>query len=497
MIAKLAAKGGNGYVALERSWYLLLWGTVLFLIADVGYAIIYLFILGHQTTLPIFAGALTLLVAVMTSPLVLRNPFPVAQVLIGGFFAVEWGLTATSGGVVAFNLAWFSLVPVFAVFMAGWRSAVVWCVAVVGALIYFYLSGRGEQPHPIGTAFQPGSDAWSLAITVDVIGLVIVVTASLIFSERAKERAFVETLRAQQSTAETLAVLRKAVSQMGGAISSAATISKNVGSHAHTLNNGMKQQVQDFMELSNEANFAAADLHRDHCTAEQLAQTAGNAHAGAEHGGQVIKDALGQMDQVANEVSELADSFDVLATRSKQIGSIVELISGIASKTNLLALNAAIEAARAGEYGRGFAVVADEVRSLADQTHAATSEIADLISGISGTVDSAATIMERTCNQASLASTNAAASLRYIDEITVQSSVLSTSIYQLSRSSDKHAENSSSMASRVEKLAHSTTEFFSSVATIDTAANELSKVAHGLEVSMADIHSSFQIGQDI
>ncbi|MEH2471777.1 hypothetical protein V1281_007036 [Nitrobacteraceae bacterium AZCC 2161] len=46
----------------------------------------------------------------------------------------------------------------------------------------------------------------------------------------------------------------------------------------------------------------------------------------------------------------------------------MELINGIAKKTNLLALNATIESARAGEAGKGFAVVASEVKSLANQT---------------------------------------------------------------------------------------------------------------------------------
>lgn len=46
-----------------------------------------------------------------------------------------------------------------------------------------------------------------------------------------------------------------------------------------------------------------------------------------------------------------------LQAQAGQIGTIIELIAGIADQTNLLALNAAIEAARAGEPGRGFAVV--------------------------------------------------------------------------------------------------------------------------------------------
>ena len=100
-------------------------------------------------------------------------------------------------------------------------------------------------------------------------------------------------------------------------------------------------------------------------SAEGANRQAASASQVAERGGEVVREVVSKMDDIA--------------TSSRRIADIIGVIDGIAFQTNILALNAAVEAARAGEQGRGFAVVASEVRSLAQRSATAAREIKGLI----------------------------------------------------------------------------------------------------------------------
>jgi methyl-accepting chemotaxis protein len=82
------------------------------------------------------------------------------------------------------------------------------------------------------------------------------------------------------------------------------------------------------------------------------------------------------------DVDKLDNTLQSVNAASLEIGSVLDFIKSVASRTSLLALNANIEAARAGPAGRGFAVVANEVKALATQTKEATEGVASKVGRI-------------------------------------------------------------------------------------------------------------------
>lgn len=160
---------------------------------------------------------------------------------------------------------------------------------------------------------------------------------------------------------------------------------------------GVAQGAEDQLAAVDKATLVVAQMEK---SIENLAVSAGNVGESAtqatektDRGNEVVGKAVAQMDNIEQVVGVSLKVVESLGGRSKEIGQIVETISGIAGQTNLLALNAAIEAARAGEQGRGFAVVAEEVRKLAEQSQLASKHITTLIGQIQADTEQAVVTM--------------------------------------------------------------------------------------------------------
>ncbi|MBP3594679.1 MAG: cache domain-containing protein [Lachnospiraceae bacterium] len=94
-------------------------------------------------------------------------------------------------------------------------------------------------------------------------------------------------------------------------------------------------------------------------------------------------------------MGEVQEQTNATNKSALEIRSATDMITQIASQTNLLSLNASIEAARAGDAGRGFAVVADEIRKLADQSKESAAQITAIIGELMKNSNNSVEIMKQ------------------------------------------------------------------------------------------------------
>ncbi|MEZ8242052.1 methyl-accepting chemotaxis protein [Vibrio splendidus] len=198
----------------------------------------------------------------------------------------------------------------------------------------------------------------------------------------------------------------------------------------------------------------------------------------SESGRQIMNTNISTINQLEVRLTESVGAVGELQQMSSQIGSILDVIRGIAEQTNLLALNAAIEAARAGEQGRGFAVVADEVRVLAQKTTQSTSEIETMISNLQSSSKTASNVIESCMSDMDMSVQQASSANSAMEEIQALILEISHMSTHISQAAAEQSETSGDIARNIEDINHIADKSYQAMSSIAEASQNLTILAN-------------------
>jgi len=275
--------------------------------------------------------------------------------------------------------------------------------------------------------------------------------------------------------------LQGIIQQLKGHSDHVGTAADELANIARLSHGGMERQRSDTDQVATASNEMAATVMEVTNSAEQGSEAASAANSAADVGSNVVNETIDIINRLADDVEQGENAVNQLRQDSQNVGTVLDVIRGIAEQTNLLALNAAIEAARAGEQGRGFAVVADEVRTLASRTQESTQEIQAMIESLQSSAGQATTIMERGKGTSEEGVTKAAEAGEALRNIAEAVSVINDMNTQIAGAAKEQSAVATEMDKNITNISHATEENTKNSNQLAGAGNSLTEIATQLQ----------------
>lgn len=242
-----------------------------------------------------------------------------------------------------------------------------------------------------------------------------------------------------QAFGNSLREIRNAIAKVSHTSEELTTLTERFSTIVAQTDESMQREQAETNQVAAAISQMAASSQTVTDHAREASHASKQADEHAKTGGAVVGETERRMQSLSNEIEKAANAIATLEKDSENIGTVLDVIKGIAEQTNLLALNAAIEAARAGEQGRGFAVVADEVRTLASRTQQSTAEIEEMIASLRTATEEAVALMKRSREETQGSLEKASEAATALRAITDSISVINDMNYQIAQAMEEQS----------------------------------------------------------
>jgi len=283
-----------------------------------------------------------------------------------------------------------------------------------------------------------------------------------------------ETGRLNAGLNDMVEQLRTLIGEISGVTGRLVTSTERLSEIADQSNNRIATQREQTDQVATAINEMSATVQEVAVSAANAASAASHASERTRDGQAIVENTISSIEGLVTDVEQASQVISKLRSESENIGSVLDVIRGIAEQTNLLALNAAIEAARAGEQGRGFAVVADEVRTLASRTQQSTQDIQQMIETLQQGAEEAVSVMKHSHESSEKTRGHASSAHQALEEITQSVTQIDDMNTQIASAAEEQSTVSEMISRSVAEIAGLAEESLHATEQTAHAATELS-----------------------